>query len=130
MYRMYLNGRGETTRILGGGNDKGVDVRLAKILEIQFLGQFHNAGGWPYIEGPSRALPLRLQRVTNLTVGERLCLHRYDAGKWKIRGRLIGTVGEERRRDNSLGILLLVFRYLGFVRGHVELRRPFPTYDR
>ena len=55
MYRMYLNGRGETTRILGGGNDKGVDVRLAKILEIQFLGQFHNAGGWPYVEGPSCA---------------------------------------------------------------------------
>lgn len=31
---MYLNGRRETTRVLGGCNDKGVDVRLTKILEI------------------------------------------------------------------------------------------------
>lgn len=31
---MYLDGRRETAGILGGGNDKGVDVRLTKILEI------------------------------------------------------------------------------------------------
>lgn len=37
---------------------------------------------------------------------------------------------EEEEEINSLGVLLLIFRYLGLVRGHVELRRPFSTYDR
>lgn len=37
---------------------------------------------------------------------------------------------KEKEEINSLGVLLLIFRYLGLVRGHVELRRPFSTYDR
>lgn len=87
-YITNLNGCGEAARVLGGSHNQRIDVRLSQILKVQFLGQFDYTRGGSNVEG-TRALSLRLQRITYLTVRKGLGLNRNDAEK---RERMGGSV--------------------------------------
>ena len=78
---------------------------LSQVFEIQLFGELHDARGWANVEG-ARTLALRLERVADLPVGERLGL---DA--------------------DDVRILLLALGYLGLVAGHVELRRTLAAHN-
>ena len=74
----YLDGGGETARVLGSGDDQLVDVRLSEVLKVEIFGQTDVAGRRSDVERPG-ALSLRLQRVADLPLGERFRPHRDDA---------------------------------------------------
>lgn len=80
--RHYLNGRGETARILGGCHNQRIDMRLSQVLKVQLLGQLDNARRGSNVKGAG-ALALRLQRIPYLSVRKGLGLNRNDAAKRK-----------------------------------------------
>lgn len=70
----HFNRRREAPGVLCSRHDQRIDVRLPQVFEIQLLGQLDDSRGRADVEG-ARALPLRLQGVTDLAVGERLGFH-------------------------------------------------------
>lgn len=106
-------------------------MRLSQVLEVQLLGQFHDAGRGSDVKRAG-ALALRLERVPYLSVGERLGFHRYDAAKKPgiTVGYRLPDYGVKGYGDSLLGVFPLVFRYLRLVRLHVKLRRSLAAHDR